>query len=253
MKNAFTSVAIVAVLTNLMKNNMKKRSNINDIVYCAYILIVAILNQSTTAIAIILAIILFVLFYKLIGTLGKENRKKLFRYISIGVVVITIGLIIYIINGQNNGLIDFVTEKLGKDSTFSGRRAIWAQAVKFVIQSPLWGKGQSVVYDVWMNGVQVYSAHNTFLDFAVKYGCIATGLFLADLMIVILFACYNSDERIKNMLLIIMLVFIVAMLPEAMEGFYETWTVVQCVYMYSCGDKLFDMFEKKRIFKRRRK
>lgn len=153
-------------------------------------------------------------------------KKHLLRFVLISFVLF---FFIIIIGEGNNNIISIVTSLIGKDFTFSGRRAIWGAALTSIYANPLWGVGQGLQYDVWNNGKYVYSAHNTFLDIGVSYGLICLLVFT---ILIILIIRNNFGRKIKNNIsMVVLLSLILVMMFEAVELDFKLWAIL-CITQY---------------------
>ena len=165
----------------------------------------------------------------------KKTKGFFQRIYMIIAVVLVFGFLYMVVILQNGSdfIMRVITSVVGKDATFSGRRAIWAQAIVFIIQNPLWGLGINVQYDVWGNNKFVYSAHNMFLDYGVKYGCIS--LFFIVLGIAVIFVRgikARNDEKLR-LCTIVCAALVLVSLFEALEGNYLTWATLLFTYLAS--------------------
>ena len=168
----------------------------------------------------------------------QSNREKIGLFQKIYVIGITLFVIsffymVIMLDGGNNVFTEVITTVVGRDVTFSGRRAVWARAISFIGKNPLWGLGIDVQYDVWGNNKYVYSAHNMFLDYGVKYGCISLGFNILSILAAFKagFDC-RKNEKVR-MCLIICASLILASMFEAVQGLYPTWMSILLMYLVS--------------------
>lgn len=125
-----------------------------------------------------------------------------------------------------DSLTNIMTSLVGRDATFTGRRAIWSAALMYIRANPLWGLGLNVQYDVWNNNKYVYSAHNMFLDYAVKYGCISLALMIGSVVSILRRSIANRDYSSIRISTIATIGMLFASFFEAIEGIYATWAVI---------------------------
>lgn len=99
----------------------------------------------------------------------KGRRKKDFFPLTIKrVVVITLALNIILLGGISVPVINtIVTDFLGKKVTFTNRIYIWANAIAYIMQSPIIGHG---LVSIVLWGRAAYSTYNVFLGVMKSYG-----------------------------------------------------------------------------------
>ena len=105
------------------------------------------------------------------------------------------------------------------------------------MQSPVWGVGFDVQYNVWGNNRFVYSAHNMFLDYAVKYGCLSLIICVMSIIVMIYKAIQSKKNKHSEFALIIGIALIFAAMFEAIEGNYSTWACMLFIYLNSVTDQ----------------
>lgn len=233
-KNVITTYVLLGLSAYLIVENYnheQKRYKLLSILI--FIIFVMSLNNSSTAMLIVLLLGMYMIAYNTMKSIGKKNRRKIVRIVMIIGGFVALSCVMSIVLDENSMIIESVTQFLGKDSTFSGRSAIWKQAIVYIVENPLWGLGQNIIYDVWYNSVVVYSAHNAILDCAVKYGCIAMIGFILMIITSLLQVIKSNIYNLKYILLPILILTIVAMMTEAIEGMYTTWILLQLSCLYS--------------------
>ena len=168
----------------------------------------------------------------------QSNREKIGLFQKIYVIGITLFVIIFfymviMLDGGNNLFTEIITTVVGRDVTFSGRRAVWARAISFISKNPLWGLGIDVRYDVWGNNKYVYSAHNMFLDYGVKYGCISLAFSIFSILAAFKVGFHSRKNEKVRMCLIICAALLLASMFEAVQGLYPTWMSILLMYLVS--------------------
>lgn len=232
-KNTVTTYLILVLLVSYLLcvyDSSIKKKNFNILVLM--LLIISVLNASSTALAALMIIVA----YLIMSYFSKKysNIKKILQKIYIlFVFLIIVGFFYFVIllDGGNNVLMNAITSIVGRDVTFSGRRAIWEAAILFILQSPLWGLGLDVKYDVWGNNQYVYSAHNTILDYGVKYGCISLFLMIISVLVLIKVTTKQIKNENVRFAFICVISLLFAMMFEAIEGFYTTWVIMLFAYL----------------------
>ena len=138
-----------------------------------------------------------------IGLTFKSRYRKLVHIVCLFLAVIIFLCILSICIGDSSGtsLMVLVARLLGKDPTFSGRVAIWQEAMNYFLSNPLWGCGLGLSYDVWSNGVIVYSAHNAMLNSLAVYGFLTSIIWL--ISIIYVGYCIFASSKSKMTILLI--------------------------------------------------
>lgn len=237
-KNGVAPYALFFFLTEYLICN-RKTFNSKEIfrrtgILAAIMTIFSVVNKSSALVGAMMMIDGYFCVTYLIK-FHKKTKGFFQRIYMIIAVVLVFGFLYMVVILQNGSdfIMRVITSVVGKDATFSGRRAIWAQAIVFIIQNPLWGLGINVQYDVWGNNKFVYSAHNMFLDYGVKYGCIS--LFFIVLGIAVIFVRgikARNDEKLR-LCTIVCAALVLVSLFEALEGNYLTWATLLFTYLAS--------------------
>lgn len=227
-KNGVSVIVLLLLLVLIiLKENTKKLFLVS--------LIMTMLLMISNALSGVIALVLVTLYFAFsIFKFGDIfiYFKKFVSYVSIYLVILF--FITVILNGSKFDIISSFTNMLGKDATFSGRKAIWAAAISYILNNPLWGIGQGVQYDVWNNYKFVYSAHNSFLNMGVSYGLISTFLFVV--FIYYLFKIMREGLKkysVSSDVVIIISVLILIMMFEALETEYYVWALFGLAYSAS--------------------
>lgn len=176
---------------------------------------------SSTAVLAMIILLFLVL-------LSRFNIRYINCFLLAGLVIF---FGVYVVGGQSGPIGEAVAGFFGKNSSFSGRSAIWARAIDLIVANPF-GVGPYVEFDVWTNGHIVYSAHNTILDVAVRYGIAPALILVSGILLLIL----RADRDFKSHLPVsILLVLCVCSMMEAFEGSYIFWLIISAVqFRQSC-------------------
>lgn len=183
-KNGSTLYMILFILSDLLclYTYRKKSLLIKTIFLFSCCIIYFIPFSSSTLLLSELSISLLVLMSFFVGKKLKGMIKNLGE---IAVAFIFLALIsVIIIDSHGNSIMTLVAKIMGKDPTFSGRIAIWNQAMRYFLENPLWGSGMGLSYDVWTNGKIVYSAHNALLSSLSIFGLFTTILWFISIIYV---------------------------------------------------------------------
>ena len=132
--------------------------------------------------------------------------------------------IVFVLMGENNFFNNLIGAILGKDPSFSGRQNIWKMALLMIGESP-WGIGPEASFNPWSNQtIYVYSAHNTFLDIAVRSG-IATAIVFAAMFLTIVFRCTKKSSE-GNIVAFFLVLALLASMMESNQGYYILWVLI---------------------------
>lgn len=207
------------------------------------LLIFMLINDTFSGFGAMLMVVMYLVIsmmknYKIFAFIKKNSLKLLLILLFLFFFGIVLG-------GQNNAFISGITALIGKDFTFSGRRAIWNAAINYIYNNPVWGIGQGVLYDVWNNGKYVYSAHNTFLDVAVAYGLVCFSVFVSTLVYIIKCNLKRDEMTYNNINFVIILATVLVMMFEALEMDYKLWAIFIISLFYLNNFDLVGMEKKK--------
>ena len=240
-KNALATYILFAVLAQFLyrkPNFYYKKDRREMLVLNILLLIIAVVNNSatTTAAMIIVNIYIITICIAAINRNLEQIMQRLFVILAL-IIVVGFFYLVVIQNAGNNSFMGILTSILGREITFSGRRKIWDAAINYIMQSPVWGVGFDVQYNVWGNNRFVYSAHNMFLDYAVKYGCLSLIICVMSIIVMIYKAIQSKKNKHSEFALIIGIALIFAAMFEAIEGNYSTWACMLFIYLNSVTDQ----------------
>lgn len=184
-KNYHAFFFILVIGLNVLNNYIKKTVlfDIKTIAISIVSVIVEFIVHSASG--IVAVTLMLVLFY-----LMPIKRIKLFRF-NIFITVLLTASILLVLGFTNRGLVNILA-LLGRDSGFTGRAAIWKNALELLNQRYLYGYGfyKTVrVYFVdlgWVNN----HCHNFFLNLMIS-----GGIFYSAIMIIIL---YKTGKEVDD-------------------------------------------------------
>lgn len=167
------------------------KMSVREIVFLTFIITLAFLTKSSTAIMCIgiAALMIYTGVTDRIGTIYTKIAATVYIFLS--------AIILSTENRLISSLMGFVFGK----SSFSGRTNIWQLAIKYFRENMWFGYGLNISFVPWTNGVVIYSAHNTLLDILARYG-IFTGIFF----LVIIAGMFFGKSRIKSRILLAFLI-----------------------------------------------
>lgn len=176
--NTLGAICIIAMWVNtvlfyLTSSNIKRISVIIGGVFSVVALIGA---RSMTSVLVTFIMVLGV--YILIKIEYKSKITKIFIFISLSSMVIAALLIMYIIFPEKL-TIDSALGSIGKDSTFTGRTAIWEVAFMLIKEKPILGFSfDSLLSAFNFLGYQITQFHNGYLDYMTRGGAVGITWFV---------------------------------------------------------------------------
>lgn len=228
-KNTFASFIVLTFLFNAfyyLRNRTKKGVHI---FWSIILFILALKAQSIAALSLIALFLMMNIYLYFVNKIKNSNLKLSFIFISVG------GFVVFYYFFDK--YIPLIFEYFGKDVyELTGRDIIWSTVINYSLESPYFGKGYGGVWAEngylntlifqYMDGFNVYSAHNTFLDIFINVGLIGLGLFL----IIILIFLYSALQAfIKMKQFVYLTIFIVLIV----QNFTETRIVLYTpIYWY---------------------
>ena len=181
------SVAVYVIDTY----NRKQKLTLDVFVFEGILIYSMILGGSTTGITIMLLSLVASLFS---FSVVRKWIKRHIRMILFVVLVVVVWLVWF--GGWNNKLIvEFVENEMNEKASFIGRGFIWENAVKTIMQSPIFGHGSTSGSIILDSGGQLRSAHNNYLEIAILGGLPALILFVS-----IVIRCMGSVRKSRNSL-----------------------------------------------------
>ncbi len=196
----------------------------------AIVALTAIFFDSSTAVLLMLV--------NIIGILGaflikERNIKKLMNG-KLLLVVLVVAFLFIIFMSQNSFITEYIVEFLGKDITFNGRTAIWAEALAYIRSSPLFGAGASIIFMQGLWESSMTHAHDLFLDIAAKYGLITLVIFVYCIVLVFKTGFYKTKERRLQMEVppILLWTFMIYLIGCIVEVYRYQFTLFFCIFIY---------------------
>ena len=125
--------------------------------------------------------------------LAKHGRRiaKWINPTILACVILIFGIMVY--TGKNMPIINSIIVSLGRNASFTGRDALWADAIGKIMDSPIWGSGADSIF-LLSYGAEATHAHSFILDTWSKYGIVTLLPYLAALFFVIkrIVRCHNK-------------------------------------------------------------
>lgn len=198
---------------------------------------VVILTVISTALLQLSTMIIGLAIYFIIEVLFDKLKIRINSYIAL---IITAIINISMIIGKNIPIINYIVVNiLGKDTTFTGRDIIWAEALrKWFSSSILWGKGNFAAIgkrgwiDGWLGAYDSSGelwAHNFYLDVALT-----GGLFCLIVVIVcgiIVARKINKTEQKNNVAFAVFFSYLVMTITGTLAP-YTYWMLLYILLYY---------------------
>lgn len=120
--------------------------------------------------ALILVCILFL-------TINKFKLKKILNSITCSIIIIVANISLVVLRIQEN-YADFITDKLEKDVTLTGRTLLWDYGILSFFNNPIWGIGYNNISKLSNDMLGVAHMHNLFMNILYYGGLVGFTLFL---------------------------------------------------------------------------
>ena len=216
-KNHLSSLFFIAFISAVVIYGIK-RSRFFRIwtVFIVFNIVLGVINfnSSTTIVGLAIMIALYFLFKK---------RKVLCKPIIWFGATLVINYAIVVLRVQQV-FSWIIVNVLHKSLSFTGRTQIWDMALLYIARKPIFGYGESAVFDFsWASSEVV--AHNQFLDIAIICGIPGMLLF-----VFVLFMVFKQLDKYKNsavarILLCSLLGYMVMTITESPNP-YQPWFVI---------------------------
>ena len=163
-----------AVISLIYSYIQKERMTIRIYLYLAAMFVSAILAKSTTSYVALFLTLLCLLINEV-----KPNGVKLITAKSIMLVSVVLCLIFVFVE-QVSLINEIITNVLLKDTTLTGRTGMWSLALDKISEHLIYGRGyigQNGFMSLLSSAYAAFSAHNIFLDVALRMGIVGIVLF----------------------------------------------------------------------------
>lgn len=175
-----------------LKDGIKK-ANFSIIwgIFSIVCIVNAIMIESSTTAMVVVLILLFIPFRKILCHTPLINEKFVLIF-----HVLCFVLIIFIRELFQEPLNQMMNLLFGKDATFTGRIYIWRVALAKIVASPIWGYGKYETQYVKLPSDYEYAwtmAHNQILDLMLRGGIIILVLWIG-----VLFAIMRQNQNTKS-------------------------------------------------------
>lgn len=160
-------VAFQALYSILTYNTIQKR-----------IFIITVVNTLSLiyfwAVGGMLALILICILFL---TIDKFKLKKILNSITCSIIVIVANILLVGLRIQEC-YADFITDKLDKDVTLTGRTLLWDYGFLSFLHNPIWGIGYNNISKLPSDMLNVAHMHNLFMNILYYGGLVGFTLFL---------------------------------------------------------------------------
>lgn len=232
LKNSVTTYSILFLFLYVVMAAEKKQKK-RFIGVFLLLDITIIVNGSSATLLTAVIIQAYLLFQYILGQNSAAKKMFIHALQIFGVAAVIFFFYYVVVGNQNFILTNIISMTFGKGISFSGRGSVWQLAVSYIMKYPLWGQGNDVAYVPWGNGAVVYSAHNAYLDFAVKYGLLVAVLYVCFLLWIMKKAISATKDSKKLNIPIFIITLSIAFMFEASAGFYTSWMILLFTYLLS--------------------
>ena len=198
---------------------------------------VVLLTVISTALLQLSTMIIGLAIYFIIEFLFDKFKIRINSYAAL---IITAIINILMVIGKNIPVINYIVVNiLGKDTTFTGRDIIWAEALqKWFSSSIIWGKGNFAAIgkrgwiDGWLvayNSSGEYWAHNFYLDVALTGGLFC--LIVVIVCAVVVARKINKMEQKNNVAVAVFFSYLVMTITGTLAP-YTYWMLLYILLYY---------------------
>lgn len=215
-RNHLSSLFFIAFISTLLKYGIKRNRFFR--VWTVFVFInilsgIIIFNSSTT----IVGFAVMILFYFLL------KRNILCKPVMWFAASLALNFAIIVLRVQR--IFSWLIENwLHKSLTFTGRTSIWDMALAYIVRRPLFGYGESAVFDFSWSSSEVV-AHNQFLDVAIICGIPGMILFIVVLFIVFKQLEKYKDSAVARLLLCALFGYMIMTITESPNP-YQPWFII---------------------------
>lgn len=185
-------------------------------------------NSSTTIVGLVVLLVLYIFF-----------KKKSILYRPVLYFWGCIGLNIAIVIFRIQELFAWLIEGwLHKSLSFTGRTSIWDTALLYIYNSPIWGYGESAIFNFSFAKTEIV-AHNQFLDIAIVCGI--PGLILFGIILYITFKKLSTykDSFVSRLIVCALLGYMVMTITESPNPYQPWFIMFAMAYRVPEIDKLY--------------
>ena len=234
-KNHVTMYYILYTACLYYKDRILKKSSLSEKLVFVCLTLSLLYIQSSTAIVVALMAVPYVFV-----NISNATKNK----IHILALCIVIGfLITVVILGTDNVLSSYISSIMGKNSSFTGRRAIWTMAIEMIQWNPN-GIGVSASFNPWENAtIEVFTAHNTFLDIAVRFGIVCSVIFMA----ICVYVTLKYSLSTYNPFVYFLICALAASLMEAVQLSYMLWIIIALSIAFEIKQNFMSEIKKKNV------
>lgn len=233
----YTGYYYIPLIALCFVDDFKNRKKISLYTYIiiTFVLLSLFKAWSAKAIVGILMIIGYTLF------LYGKRISKLFNlwFVIITYAVLEIGIVIFNVQNHFSYLIETL---LHKDVSLTGRVALWANVVKNIASSFIYGhgimRGGYIYINATLYGADIHAAHNFILEILMQTGIVGLILFLS-YIIVSLYQKNILSKANKNIYYMLMFFVYVLLIMQIASG--QIYLAFQYLPLILCAniDKLF--------------
>lgn len=198
---------------------IKRYRIINAVIIFIYIILNTFWMPKVETTAVLMCIVLI---FGIMLT-SKKKKKKIISVTTVIAItaVIYIGIVFSNIILNNIVVSYFIEDILGKSTNLTGRTYIWANALRMIEQSPVFGYGVGAQVTTYIYDIAV-SEHNQILHILVEGGMFSLILFLAIIVSFALSLFKTRNNLIRNSFIVSYIAIAICFLTIA-YGLASSW------------------------------
>lgn len=170
-----------------------------------------VFDSSGTIISLIPAAIFFFIAYYRIRLLKLIEYRKMIAIVAIIATIILSGF--FLNNAFLRTNLEWLLNLFGRDLSFTGRTALWRQAIVNFKNHPMFGTGLNTTYILYTGAIQ-NQAHSLYLDMLSKYGLIVFACFCSIFLALSIKIKNIEKSLIQKLIVIIILCTLIHCITE---------------------------------------
>lgn len=207
---AVTTHAFIALFALSVFYDLRYKGKISLFTYVEYVLSLSFCFIRTSGQGVTMFLVIALLF-----ALNNICKEKLWKVISPAVAIVVLGILYYVVitmRFQNvEFAVQYITRVLSKETTLSGRDAIFSGCLEIFNQHPWIGYGydNAIVNDILgQRFMQFNSAHNSMLQMLIDYGSIGVSIFVLLMYNAFKEMAFTGDQETEMLYFTVIAMFI---------------------------------------------
>lgn len=237
---AVTTHAFIALFALSSFYDLRYKGKISLFTYAEYALSLTFCFMRTSGQGVTMFLVIALLF-----VLNNIFKKQLWEIIPPPVVIIVLGILYYVVITMRFQDIEFVvqyiTGVLSKETTLSGRDAIFSGCLEIFSHHPWIGYGydNAIVNDILgQRFMQFNSAHNSMLQMLIDYGIIGMSIFVLLMYNAFKEMAFTGDHETEMLYIVVIAMFIGGLVNMIIPTNYF-WMVV----LLGCSEDIIKRFD----------